>query len=890
MLLIASCSVEKTVRYDQLSDKAIEQIPNELRGAWVTRFAWASENPDTMKSHINNIMKGLADANFNAVFFQLRGQAETLYPSPYEPWSKLVGFKDPGFDPVKLAIDEAHKHGLKFYAYINLMPMWNEDEPPADTNHIFYKHGPNVNPDSSWVCFGDINMPMERNEYYYFNPALPEVKTYLKKVIRHFVESYDIDGLHFDRIRYPGPDYLNDPYSIAKISESSVSKARWARQQLSDLVEDVVVEAMMIKPYLVNSAATWGMYRTDDIKGYEHFGSGYANYYQDAIDWLDKGIMDFIVPMIYWDMDDPLPNFDDLWLDFKKRTENYKHIYPGLRIREEWIKNGETASQINFVRQNGGLGTVMFSIGSKSKGMLEAIRDFAYPAKVNLPAKMKRVSANQVMEIDVINLLLREKSERGGSWIDNSVDSLLLIYNSDEAIERGLISLLPDEIKGISINLKKFDKTETTDVEGKIGAILPTLPDTLHLSYGQSHYSFPTEWWRTPNNYILENDGKVTRKSPWVEFRKIPRDTTYRSEYDFLAKTEYPAKAWINNDSVKVYKTGIFFNKVQFSEGANRVEAKVLTEDSARAIYVREFNYVKRNETRKQFPLWINERSIKPNDELVLLDDDIVRIEFMGSKEQEAAVEIIGADLIFPCTREDHDDFSIYAVEIPLRKLEKQIKHNVKLILKTNDKSVEDDTYELLCKTTIQVKYFDELPLVKTVKNYSVFTYTLGEIRLGGPLRAEYPRGIILKTSGKIGSNYRIRLNKIEDGYIDEYYVEVVPEGTLTPRYYISSLFCAPTDSGDIVRIPYPESIPYAIYPEPNQKRILIDLYGVETSSTWITHKTGRKVIEQVTWQQTTPETYQIMVNLKSKKIWGYDITRNENYLIFRIKYPPEID
>jgi len=29
--------------------------------------------------------------------------------------------KDPGYDPVKLAIEEAHQYGLKFYAYINLL-------------------------------------------------------------------------------------------------------------------------------------------------------------------------------------------------------------------------------------------------------------------------------------------------------------------------------------------------------------------------------------------------------------------------------------------------------------------------------------------------------------------------------------------------------------------------------------------------------------------------------------------------------------------------------------------------------------------------------------------------------------------------------------------------
>ncbi len=163
-----------------------------------------------------------------------------------------------------------------------------------------------------------------------------------------------------------------------------------ARILITDLVEDIVVEAMMVKPYLVNSAATWGIYKNDGIERYDQFSSGYDDYYQDAIDWLDKGIMDFIVPMIYWDIEDPAPNFDDLWLDFKKRTSNYKNIFPGLQINNDWVENGETVNQINFVRQNGGLGTVLFSIGPKSNKKMSILNNYAYPTKVSSTNQLKK--------------------------------------------------------------------------------------------------------------------------------------------------------------------------------------------------------------------------------------------------------------------------------------------------------------------------------------------------------------------------------------------------------------------------------------------------------------------------------------------------------------------
>jgi N-acetylmuramoyl-L-alanine amidase len=47
-------------------------------------------------------------------------------------------------------------------------------------------------------------------------------------------------------------------------------------------------------------------------------------------------------------------------------------------------------------------------------------------------------------------------------------------------------------------------------------------------------------------------------------------------------------------------------------------------------------------------------------------------------------------------------------------------------------------------------------------------------------------------------------------------------------------------------------------------------------------------VIDKITWQQTTPETYQVNVNLKTSSIWGYDLYPEEKVLILRVKYPPE--
>jgi len=846
--------------------KPVPEIPRELRGVWVTRFTWTGAspdtispdtiNPDTIRNNIINIMEQAAMANFNTVFFQVRGQAEVLYPSTIETWSKLVGEKDPGFDPVALAIDEAHRHGLTFYAYINLLPLWNEENPPKDSNHLYYRHGPNVSYDSCWVCFGQDGRPMKLNEYYYLNPAHPEVKSYLKRVIRHFVQNYDVDGLHFDRIRYPGDNYLFDPISIKQFEkdslESPLSRGDWARRKLTDLIEDVVAEALLIKPYLHISAATWGLYRTDDLKGYKQFGSGYHNYYQDAIDWLDRGILDFIVPMIYWDMPNPKPNFHELWADFKTRTPNYKYIFPGMRIRPEWIIKGETARQVHNVRKSSGLGHVMFSVADLQKGNgFEMIKNVLYRHKVELPKNLKRVRSDQVVALKL-----------------------------DE--------LAPETKTGENVRVEPFALQKTTDAKGWIGMILPEKTNSLKIKTSIDSVRLRTNAWRPPYRYIVQTDGSVFREQPWVEFRRTPPDTTNQPEFNLLCKTDYPAKTFINGNSVKIYKTGIFFDKLTFKEGANRARATIIRPDSSEAFYENEFFY-KKIPPREPFPLWIDSGSVEPNEDQILQSEDHIRISFRGSKGQKAFARIRPIKMKIPLARKDFSDYSIYQGDVSLHSMKKGKKHNITLILESTSNEHRGKKLKMPLAATLIVKDKEDFPLVKVNEPKAIMRYNLGEIRLGGPIIAENDTGVILQTSGQVGNRYRIYLNRNETGFINKDDVEILPKESVKPFYYIRWIGVSPTESADIVRIPYPEPVPYAIYPVPDQNQIKISLYGVKTTSTWLTHRSGLQIIKKVTWEQVTPETYQVIINLKTHKIWGYECKPQGSSLVFRVKYPPEL-
>ena len=102
----------------------------EFRAAWVAtvdNINWPSKPGLSTADQQNEalaLLDFLRDHHFNAVIFQVRPQADALYPSELEPWSYyLTGAQgiapDPYYDPLAFWIEEAHKRGLELHVWLN---------------------------------------------------------------------------------------------------------------------------------------------------------------------------------------------------------------------------------------------------------------------------------------------------------------------------------------------------------------------------------------------------------------------------------------------------------------------------------------------------------------------------------------------------------------------------------------------------------------------------------------------------------------------------------------------------------------------------------------------------------------------------------------------------
>lgn len=275
-------------------------LPEEVRGIWITRYVWTSE------ADLRRILVEVADAGFNAVFFQCRGTYDAYYQSNFEPWAqRLTGTlgADPGWDPLAVAVEVAHGRGMQLHAYMNAVPFWQGTVPPAESTprHAYLEH-------PEWLVAPTSGVPMALNSsYVYASVGNAEVRQRIADVAADIADHYDVDGVHLDYIRYPAADTSHDAASVAAYAADDLGLgwADWQRAQLNQTVSDV--KAGLRVPL---TAAVWGIYENDF--GWSGVSQGNVDYYQDSRAFTASAGVDAIMPMIYW----PLTSTPGERLDF----------------------------------------------------------------------------------------------------------------------------------------------------------------------------------------------------------------------------------------------------------------------------------------------------------------------------------------------------------------------------------------------------------------------------------------------------------------------------------------------------------------------------------------------------------------------------------------------
>lgn len=383
----------------------------EWRAAWVTRFEWASGNRQQIEQRLNTIFSTLAQSGLNAVVFQVRGQGDTLYPSPHEPWSPLLSESARSFDPIAHAVARARENNVEFHAWMNLSTIWQSGQknPPGDRNHPYFRMADASSPRTSQGLVHDTNgRPIQwgKDGYVWLTHGNPRVNTYLRQQIRHFIDTYDVHGLHWDD-RTGNPNGVSrDPVSVSRFNGMGNPMrmsdfGAWQLDQLTRFLSDVYTMAKAKNPRLLISASPFGIADRTRIPGYGRYSDG-KQFGVEPERWLHLGVLDVLMPQIYWAMPDPGPHYGTLVRDWVRHNRSGRPIWPGSNLRRFGSDQPLDPVQVRYVALSRALGlngNQFYSWSAATPAQWRAAGPLMYPrpARVPVPEHMKPGRTGQVM-------------------------------------------------------------------------------------------------------------------------------------------------------------------------------------------------------------------------------------------------------------------------------------------------------------------------------------------------------------------------------------------------------------------------------------------------------------------------------------------------------------
>ncbi len=369
----------------------------ELRAVWVATVSnidWPSSgnyNPDSQRIEFIRLLDMHKANGMNAVVAQVRPATDAFYPSQYEPWSQWLTGKQgqppsPYYDPLKFMIEETHKRGMEFHAWMNpYRAMFNVNSSSISATHITRLH-----PD--WF--------LQYGETKYFDPGNKEVLNYVANVVKDVVSRYAVDAVHFDDYFYPyriaGKEFPDD--ENYRRYGNGMNKEDWRRSNVDSIIvklKTIIKQANAKCQFGISPFGVWRNADKDPEGSNTHAGqTNYDDLYADILLWLKKDWIDYVAPQLYWEFGHKAAPFEVL-VDWWSKHTYGKNCYIGLGIyragsNEAWKDKTQLPRQIELIRNTPNINGMIFfsskSFNNNPNGWNDSLRTNYFSVPVPTPA------------------------------------------------------------------------------------------------------------------------------------------------------------------------------------------------------------------------------------------------------------------------------------------------------------------------------------------------------------------------------------------------------------------------------------------------------------------------------------------------------------------------
>lgn len=177
--------------------------------------------------------------------------------------------------------------------------------------------------------------------------------------------------------------------------------------------------------------------------------------------------------------------------------------------------------------------------------------------------------------------------------------------------------------------------------------------------------------------------------------------------------------------------------------------------------------------------------------------------------------------------------------------------------------------------------------LARSTGKLPALSYGLGEDRLGGAKMGYIDTNILLRLIDSTKDMYSVQLSKYHTAFIDKAYIK--PDSLQKEKpFYLTNSFSVKGDSAfDYVGISMEEHLPYKSYMEVNPSKIIVEIFGVQSNTNWITQLKSLKEVKNVYYNQIEDDVMRVTIELQHRQHWGYSIGYKGRNLVVKIKRQP---
>ncbi len=309
-----------------------------MRAYWADVFHSGIKTPEQVDTLVAEAVRSGA----NTLIVQVRARANSCFLNTLEPVAAELGCST-SFDGLSDLIRKAKAAGLEVHAWMNAFTVWPASgAPPADPNHIFNLHGVGASGRANWLSVNSAGAPVIEGSYF-IDPGHPDVAAHTARIYQHMVDTYAVDGIHFDYVRYTSNAAGYNPASVERFnllknraglpSPTDADWQQFRRDQVSAIVRRVYLQAIARRPEIKVSAAliafgagprTDAAYLTTDT---------YRQVFQDWRGWMQEGILDLGVVMNYLREHNATHAgwFND-WIAFEKDRQGRRSLATGVGV------------------------------------------------------------------------------------------------------------------------------------------------------------------------------------------------------------------------------------------------------------------------------------------------------------------------------------------------------------------------------------------------------------------------------------------------------------------------------------------------------------------------------------------------------------------------------